>query len=296
MGRFDRDTQAIYSFKGVPLNSFGVNINKVLENDEFRGLVRVLGTNIGPAFDISKLKYNKIIILSDADSDGYFISSSICAFFMSHMRPLVEGGYIYKAVSPLYELKDKKHRFVRNKAEYIDVFEEIVRKAVVLYDTKTEEPLTDKEFKEMLLYNRQYLEDLNRVANHLPLDPILLEFVLMHRHNKNFIKELKRAYPEININDDVLSGVSNGKVQIVIMDNVFEKRVSFLNRYINDDRPHSYIVKEKTSEGLLDRGEMSIGSIMTMIQKYQPVIKTRFKGLTRHFSPCKTSLIAGKSC
>ena len=279
LGRFNRDTQAIYSFKGVPLNSFGLRIDRVLQNDEFRGLVRVLKTNIGPAFDINKLFYDKIIIMSDSDSDGYFITSSICAFFMAHMRPLVEAGKVYKAIAPLYELTDKKYRFVRNKAEYIDVFEKIVRKAINLYDVNTGVQLTDDEFKEMLMYNRPYLEDLNRVAKQLPLEPILLEFLLTYRNDKNFNKLLKKHYPEIKIEEDVLSGVVDGKIYIIIMDDIFEKRVATLDRYFNNNRPRSYIVKEKTSNGLLDKGEMSVGSIMSMITKYQPVIKTRFKGL-----------------
>ena len=70
-GRFDRNTQAVFSLRGVPLNSFGVNIDKVLMNAEFNSLVKILGTNIGARFDIDKLKYDKIIIMADADSDGW---------------------------------------------------------------------------------------------------------------------------------------------------------------------------------------------------------------------------------
>lgn len=69
-GRFDRDTQAIFSIRGVPLNACGLKLDKVLMNDEFRTLVQILGTNIGPKFDINKMKYNKIILLADSDSDG----------------------------------------------------------------------------------------------------------------------------------------------------------------------------------------------------------------------------------
>lgn len=69
-GRFDNDTQAILGLKGVPLNSYGLNLDRVLQNAEMNTLVRVLGTNIGSKFDISKLYFDKIIIMSDSDSDG----------------------------------------------------------------------------------------------------------------------------------------------------------------------------------------------------------------------------------
>jgi len=68
-GRFDRDTQAIFSIRGVPLNAFGLNIDKVLQNTEFNNLIKILGCNCGSRFDMSKLKYNKIILMADADSD-----------------------------------------------------------------------------------------------------------------------------------------------------------------------------------------------------------------------------------
>ena len=81
-GRFDNDTQAILGLKGVPLNSYGLNLDRVLQNAEMNTLVRVLGTNIGPKFDISKLYFDKIIIMSDSDSDGLtlgpYSSNAIC--------------------------------------------------------------------------------------------------------------------------------------------------------------------------------------------------------------------------
>lgn len=295
-GRFDRDTQAIFSLRGVPLNAFGVRIDKVLANEELKALVSIMGCNIGTKFDISKLKYNKIIIMADSDSDGYNITSLMCAFFMVHYKPLVDAGYIYKAVAPLYELKDKKNRFVRNKQEYINVFDQAVRKSVVVYDDKTDKVLNDDQVQQLLLVNRSYLEELNKAASQLSIDSLLLEYIILHRHEKTFYKNFRRRYPELTIDDDgVLSGVHDGRYQILIMDKIFEKRIKTVERYLFEynTRTHIY-VKEKTSDGLIDKGLLSIGEFMSMVQKFQPVIKTRFKGLIA--SPCKTSLIAGISC
>lgn len=281
MGRFSRDTQAIYSLRGVPLNSYGVRIDKVLANEELKALVKILGCNIGPRFDITKLRYNKIIIMADSDSDGFNITSLMCAFFMVHYRPLVEAGYIYKAVAPLYELKDKNNRFVRNKREYIDVFEKAVRRSVVIYDPDTNRQLSDSEVANLLFVNRSYLEVLYKTASQLSINPILLEYILLHRNDKNFYKNFRRRYPELVIDDDnVLSGICDGRYQILIMDKIFEKRICPVLEYLTKLNTYTYfIIKEKTSDGLLDKGIMSLGQFMEAIQKFQPVIKTRFKGL-----------------
>ena len=280
-GRFDRDTQAIFSLRGVPLNAYGVRIDKVLANEELKSLVAILGCNIGSRFDISKLKYNKIIIMADSDSDGFNITSLMCAFFMVHYRPLVEAGYVYKAVAPLYELKDKKNRFVRNKKEYIDVFEQAVKKAVIVYNDKTGEELNDDQVQDLLFINRPYLEELNKAASQLSINPLLLEYIILHRNDKSFYKEFKRRYPELIIDDDnVLSGIYDGRYQILIMDKIFEKRVKIIEKYLFEYNKYTHLfIKEKTSDGLVSKGTMSVGEFMTSIQKFQPIIKKRFKGL-----------------
>ena len=142
-GRFDNDTQAILGLKGVPLNSYGLNLDRVLQNAEMNTLVRVLGTNIGPKFDISKLYFDKIIIMSDSDSDGYNIASLICAFFMYHMPEIINQGHLYKAVAPLYKLKNKEHPFVHDKRGFIDVFEDNIRNYVTIGPKGSSKPLTD---------------------------------------------------------------------------------------------------------------------------------------------------------
>lgn len=279
-GRFDRDTQAIYSLRGVPLNAYGVRIDKVLANAELSNLVKILGCGIGPHFDLSKLKYNKIIIMADADSDGFNITSTMCAFFMSHLRPVVEAGYVYKAVSPLYELKDKENRFVRDKREYIKVFERNVQKVCILTHVDTDKKLSDEEVEQFLSINRPYLEELRETAEHLAIEPLLLEWLVMNRHNNTFYKDLKETFNELEYDDGVLTGVYDGKYQVLIMDKIFEKRVSIIDKYLNELNTFNKIhVREKCTDGLLDKGIMRIGEFMTMIQKFQPIIKVRFKGL-----------------
>ena len=148
-GRFDKDTQAIFVLQGVPLNSLKRSLDTVLENKELGSLVRILGCNIGERFDISKLKYDKIIIMADSDSDGYNITSLMSGFFVMHMPQLVEAGKIFKAVGPLYKIRSKYAEYVLDKKEFVNIFERHIRESVKLVKPGTEVVYSDKELKSL---------------------------------------------------------------------------------------------------------------------------------------------------
>lgn len=101
----DRATQAVLPLKGKILNAIAANLAKVSENKELADLLSALGCGYGDNIRLEKLRYGKIIILTDADADGMHIASLLMAFFFRYMRPLIEGGHLYIARSPLYRLK-----------------------------------------------------------------------------------------------------------------------------------------------------------------------------------------------
>lgn len=103
MGR-DSRTQAVLPLRGKILNTETLSTNRVLENQELKDLVETLGTGIGPHFDMRGLRYGKIILLMDADSDGNHIMTLLLDFFFRHMRPLVQAGKIFLAQPPLYRI------------------------------------------------------------------------------------------------------------------------------------------------------------------------------------------------
>ncbi len=103
----DRSFQAILPLRGKPLNVEKAPLEKILANEEIATIISALGTGIEPDFDISGLKYDKVIILADADQDGAHIRALLLPFFVRYMRPLVTEGHVYIGMPPLYKLQKK---------------------------------------------------------------------------------------------------------------------------------------------------------------------------------------------
>lgn len=140
MGR-QRETQAILPLWGKMLNVEKSRIDKVYSNEKLLPVIMALGANVGPDFDVTKLRYHKVIIMADADVDGSHIRMLLMTFFYRYMRPLIEHGYLYLAQPPLYNVEKGKESF------YAFDDDELSRKIEEKGWTKQDKNLSIKRFK-----------------------------------------------------------------------------------------------------------------------------------------------------
>lgn len=264
-------------------------------------MVTVLGCNVGSKFDIEKLNFNKIIIASDADVDGYFIRSLLLAFFFKLFPQIIEAGKVYIAEPPLYRVEDKKDPFVVNKKDFINRYVKAASKDYKLGYQKADDDLNiaylkPDEWMEFLDQTSSYVDDIELLAEHYKANDRLLEMIieefaiygrgesieaqLKNLDIQHLVNRIGEEFPEIYFDDDdnLIKGVIDSRYQMIeISDHLIRKAgkvISIMKDWLPGEDEKLILKDIRTGT----ERQLSLLGALKILKRYAPKIGHRFKG------------------
>lgn len=150
------NTDCIYMLRGKILSVLKCDTKKVFENQELSDIIKVIGAGFGDSFDINKMNFDKIVVTSDMDSDGFAIELLLITFFFTYMRPLVEQGKLYRAVTPLYIITTKNEKVYCYSEEELTAWKQSHNEAYDLVHCKGLGEVSASVLKEICFDNQRY--------------------------------------------------------------------------------------------------------------------------------------------
>lgn len=149
-------TDCIYQLRGKIISPLKTSVDKILQNQEMSDIVKVIGAGFGKDFDIDKMNFNKIVITTDADSDGADIELLLITFFYTYMRPLVEAGKLYRAVTPLYIVRQKGKEYYCYSDEELETWKKEHKGSFDLLRAKGLGELNPEDLQKVCFLNERY--------------------------------------------------------------------------------------------------------------------------------------------
>lgn len=273
--------QGIFPIRGKIANAFKMSRQAFFSNEEVQGITRIiLGSDYKRGFDVKDCKVGKVIFMADADVDGAHIAALLLRMFVMYFPQMIEAGMIYKAIPPLYSIKQGKNtRYFTEQIDIVRYIQKIFLQNNVM-ETLKKVSLQSKDVTVFLLRNVDYIYFMDRLANTYAVQPYLMEMVLNHYVSNNdkiniskLEKEIKAVYR--------FMGVEKVGSTIMIKGTIDKSNLIIFNdKFLNDCQKILEIIKSNDYLYYLINGQRkSIYEIMQIYDKTSPSSIQRYKGL-----------------
>lgn len=193
-----RNKQAVLALRGKILNVEKARFDKIIASNEIASLIKVIGTGINETFDVSKVRYHKIIIMTDADVDGSHIRSLLLTFFFRYMREIITNGYLFIAQPPLYRIrKGNKSVYLKDDNELAEYLLTSVINNIVL--TTPNKIYQGEEIKNIINILQSTIKEINKLSNKAPIH--ILEILILTIKKTNNDRKLIKTTLEDLLNE-----------------------------------------------------------------------------------------------